>query len=66
MSILEPLSGADVVDKFRHLTGAVIDPNRQNRLVEVLTNLDEQGDLDELVDLLRPTVTSPFVAPSDH
>lgn len=59
-AILEPLTGAAVVDKFRQLTDGVIDPARQDRLVEVLTHLEDQPDLDEVCDLLRPTVTSPF------
>ena len=59
-AILEPLDAAAVVDKFRRLTTGVVDPARQSRLVEIVTHLEDQPDLDELRDLLRPTVTSPF------
>jgi 2-methylcitrate dehydratase PrpD len=59
-SILEPLSNAAVVEKFRHLTSGVVTTTRRERLIEIVTNLDHQTDLTELDRLLRPIVTSPF------
>jgi 2-methylcitrate dehydratase PrpD len=59
-SILEPLTSAAVVEKFRHLTAGVIETERQNRLIEIATTLDRQPDLLELQALLSPIVTSPF------
>ncbi len=59
-SILQPLSGAEVVDKFQHLTDGVVDAARQQGLIDVVTTLDRQPDLAELVELLRPMAISPF------
>jgi aconitate decarboxylase len=59
-SILEPLTGAAVVEKFRHLTTGVIGADRQDALIEIVTALDGQSDLHELQALLGPVATSPF------
>jgi len=59
-SILEPLTGAAVVEKFHHLTTGVIGNDRQSRLVGIVTAHERQPDLQELQDVLRPVVTSPF------
>jgi hypothetical protein len=61
-SILEPLSSAAVVDKFRHLTDRVVDPARQQRLIDIVTTLDRQSDLTELLALLRAAAVSTFAA----
>jgi 2-methylcitrate dehydratase PrpD len=62
-SILEPLSGDQIVDKFRHLTDGVVAPDRQDELVALVTTLDQRTDLAPLLALLRPTVSSPFEGP---
>jgi aconitate decarboxylase len=59
-SILQPMSNTAIVEKFRHLTNSVVEPARQDRLIEMVTNLHHQTDLTELDALLRPTVSSPF------
>jgi len=59
-SILEPFTGAAVVEKFRHLTTGVSEADRQDRLIGVVAALDRQGDLHDLQALLSPVVTSPF------
>lgn len=61
-SILEPLSGAAVVEKFRHLTDGVVGLARRQRMIDVVTTLDRQLDLAELCALLRPLAVSPFAA----
>jgi hypothetical protein len=59
-SILEPLSNTAIVEKFRHLTDGLVEPGRQDRLIEMVANLDHQEDCSELGLLLRPSVRSPF------
>jgi 2-methylcitrate dehydratase PrpD len=59
-SILEPLTNADVVDKFRHLTSCSIEVCRQDALVEEITQLDQCADLAVIHALLAPAVRSPF------
>ena len=59
-SILAPLTGTAVVDKFRRLTDGLIDTDRQSRLIDIVTTLEHQKDLGELDTLLGPAVASPF------
>jgi 2-methylcitrate dehydratase PrpD len=59
-SILEPLSNTAIVEKFRHLTNGLVEPERQDRLIQIVANLDHQTDCTELDVLLRGTVASPF------
>jgi hypothetical protein len=59
-SILEPLSGSAVVEKFRQLTDGVVDVTRQDSLVDIVTKLEDQADIHQLRSLLAPAVISPF------
>jgi 2-methylcitrate dehydratase PrpD len=59
-SILEPLSGSAVVEKFRQLTDGVIDATRRDSLIDIVTNLEDQADIHGLRRLLAPAVISPF------
>jgi hypothetical protein len=59
-SILEPLTNTAVVDKFRDLTADSVDRPRQDALIDVITHLEQQADLELMHHLLLPTVRSPF------
>jgi aconitate decarboxylase len=59
-SILEPLTNAAVVDKFRLLTSSSVDGPRQDALISAITHLEQHPDLDAMRNLLAPGVRSPF------
>jgi hypothetical protein len=59
-SILEPLTNTAVVDKFRDLTADSVDGPRQDALIDAITHLEQEPDLDVMHHLLAPTVRSPF------
>jgi 2-methylcitrate dehydratase PrpD len=48
-----PLSDAQLEDKFRALTGDVLTRTRCNRLLDMLWDLDRVGDIGEVASLLR-------------
>jgi hypothetical protein len=52
------LSDADIVNKYRSLTRAVISPTRQTAIEDTVLNLDAVKDISELTALLTPTVAS--------
>jgi 2-methylcitrate dehydratase PrpD len=59
-SILEPLTNTAVVDKFRDLTADSVDGPRQDALIDAITHLEQQRDLEFMHHLLAPSVRSPF------
>lgn len=59
---LAPLSNADIVDKFRRLTGELMEPDRARALERALLEIEHLGDVAELRDLLAPPVASVFAA----
>jgi 2-methylcitrate dehydratase PrpD len=52
------LSDADIVDKYRSLTRAVISLDRQRKIEDTVLNLEAVEDISELTALLTPTVAS--------
>jgi 2-methylcitrate dehydratase PrpD len=46
-------SEADIVDKFRKLTRAVLPPKQQDQLVDATLRLEQLGDARRLIELLR-------------
>jgi 2-methylcitrate dehydratase PrpD len=52
------LIDADIVDKYRSLTGSVITIDRQTAIEKAVLNLDALDDISELMALLIPTVAS--------
>src|SRR6202167_4956641 len=52
------LSDADIVNKYRSLTRAVISPARQTAIEDTVLNLDTVKDISDLTALLTPTVAS--------
>jgi aconitate decarboxylase len=52
------LSDADIVNKYRSLTSAVISPARQTAIEDTVLNLDAVKDISDLTALLTPTVAS--------
>lgn len=52
------LSDADIVDKYRSLTSAVISPARQTAIEDTVLHLDAVEDISDLTALLTPTVAS--------
>lgn len=54
------LSNADVVEKFRHLTGALIDPARRSAIERVVLDIESAPDTRELSSLLQGTVGAAF------
>ncbi len=52
------LSDADIVNKYRSLTRAVISPARQTAIEDTVLNLDAVEDISDLTALLTPTVAS--------
>jgi aconitate decarboxylase len=59
-SVLQPLTNAAVVEKFRRLTSSVVATGRRDALLDVVTSLEDRGSLIELERLLAPVVCSPF------
>jgi 2-methylcitrate dehydratase PrpD len=51
-----PLSNADVVHKFRALTGPLLDPDRQRAIEEAVLGIEDLTDLTALTELLSPAV----------
>ena len=52
------LSDADIVNKYRSLTRAVISPARQTAIADTVLNLEAVKDISDLMALLTPTVAS--------
>ncbi len=50
---LDPMSRGEVEAKFRGLTRGIVPPRRADRLLELLWNFEELGDVRELFPLLR-------------
>ncbi|MFR9779726.1 MmgE/PrpD family protein [Micromonospora sp. MS34] len=56
-----PLTDAQIIEKYRELTGRVVDRRRQRAIEELVLRLDERPDAPrELLDLLAPAVGDPF------
>lgn len=59
-SILEPMTSAQIREKFDGLCEGVIDHGRRDAIVDMVGRLAELPDLDELIDLLSGVVGAPF------
>ena len=59
-SMAQPLSGSEIIAKFRTLTDSLIEPSRQSEIVRVVQSLDALADIDELIELLAPSVGAAF------
>lgn len=53
-SPFDPVTAAEIVAKYRHLTEPVLDPARRTAIEAAVLGLDEAADLNELVELLAP------------
>ncbi len=56
----QPLDNDGVTNKFRSLTDAIVEPARQQAIIEAVTALETLGDVGELVQLLAPPVGAVF------
>ena len=54
------ISNDEIVTKFRNVTDGIMDTNRRDRIQEMVLALDKQPNLKGLIDLLAPSVKSPF------
>jgi 2-methylcitrate dehydratase PrpD len=52
----DPVSNAEIVDKFRQLTTPCLTPGRLDAVQNAVLGLDDADDLDHLIDLLAPPV----------
>ena len=52
----DPVTNAEIVDKFRHLTAPCVTPGRLDAVQNAVLGLDHADDLDHLIDLLAPPV----------
>ena len=52
----DPVSNAEIVAKFRHLTTPCLTPGRLDAVQNAVLGLDDADDLDHLIDLLAPPV----------
>ena len=59
-AILQPMSSAEIVAKYRHLTRGLIDSERQAEIERIVLSLDELADVGKLAALLRPRVEGVF------
>lgn len=59
-AIKTPLGHDKVVEKFQNLTKSLIDPERADRIVNVVLSLEKEERLDELFSLLAAPVAAPF------
>jgi 2-methylcitrate dehydratase PrpD len=59
-AILNPLSGDEIVAKYRHLTDGLIDRTRQSEIERTALALEELPDMAHLSELLAPEVKAAF------
>jgi aconitate decarboxylase len=59
-SFEKPLTNQEIVEKYRALTNGLIDQSRQTEIERKIANLEELGDVRELIDLLAAPVGSAF------
>jgi aconitate decarboxylase len=59
-SIESPLTTEEVAGKYRTLTDGLIDSSRQNEIEHMVRNLEDLGDVRELLALLAPVVRPAF------
>jgi 2-methylcitrate dehydratase PrpD len=52
----DPVSNAEIVAKFRHLTAPCLTPGRLDAVQNAVLGLDDADDLDHLINLLAPPV----------
>jgi aconitate decarboxylase len=59
-TIADPLKNEEVVDKFKTLTKDIVEPTRQQGIIDATLRLERLDDVAELLALLAPKVASPF------
>ncbi|BEU28438.1 MmgE/PrpD family protein [Paraburkholderia sp. 22B1P] len=55
---IEPMSNQRIVEKFRALTGGIVDSARQRAIESLVLNLERLADIRELIDSLAPPVAN--------
>ncbi|OOF94394.1 hypothetical protein ASPCADRAFT_149853 [Aspergillus carbonarius ITEM 5010] len=56
----EPITNAEILEKFRRLTGNLIGPERQAQIEAAVLNMEALQDVDELIELLSVPVVNPL------
>lgn len=55
-----PLSSEEIIAKYRVLTDGIVEPARQQKILDVTLSIDKVGDLRELLSLLEAPVRNTF------